>query len=407
MMRARRDFGETAFMVFILLMMIIGGLSSGYPGLALFGGIVLALLVIGIALQFVGPIGPKLSSLPRPVLILLGIPVGAVALYMFTAGDGDMRLWGVLLGVGWIGLIVASFLPDVEQKLEIKLPGVRIEGEQAEALARVMGLELPDPSGLEPGERRERTIVKEIEIRPGDMGSVEEAVTRIVLGAHGVRVRQDAGTGGSLSRVRELLAAGGAEAALAELEAILGGGSTQDGARELRGEALVALGRYEDALVDLAAIPPGPGAAGAWFARGEACRHLGRDEEAATAYEQAAAYALTEDAGSDRAVLPLALERMGNTDGATRALGERLAGNPDHGGLLCVRALLAARAGSTGDALDALERAVSTHPGQVLRTLDGPALADVASEARGQDLRSRAEREREQQIARLRSAHSG
>jgi hypothetical protein len=138
-MMRNRDWSETAFMVFICLMMIIGGLSEGYPGLAVFGGFILALLALGFVLQFVAPVVPKISSLPRPVLILLAIPVGVVALFMFTAGDGEMKLWAVLLVVGWVGLILADFLPEGTQTLRISLPGIRVEGEEAEALGRALG----------------------------------------------------------------------------------------------------------------------------------------------------------------------------------------------------------------------------------------------------------------------------
>jgi tetratricopeptide (TPR) repeat protein len=226
----------------------------------------------------------------------------------------------------------------------------------------------------------------------------------MVLGAHGVKVRTGARGEDALSRARGLLAAGGAEAALPELEAVTARGGGPEGARELRGRALVGVGRFEDALAELGGIRAGPGASDAWFARGEACRALGRDDEGRAAFEQAAAYALSEPPGeavSDPAVLPLALERMGNADGAARALDMRLQSAPGHGSLLCVKALLSAKCGSTADAMGALEGAVATHPQRVLETLAEPALAEVAAGEHGQEFRRRAERERQRLLERL------
>lgn len=409
MTRSNRDLGETAFMVFICLMMVIGGLSEGYPGLAVFGGFILALLALGLALQFVGPIGPKISSLPRPVLILLALPVGALALYTFTVGDSEMKLWAVLLAVGWAGLIVASFLADGAQTLKITLPGIRVEGEEAEAMARALGLEPPDTSGMRPGETREKTIVKAFEFRPGDLGTVEEAVARLVLAPHRVNLRKVPGElgEGTLSRARQLLAAGGAAEAVAELDSIIENGGAPAGARALRGAALGQLGRYDDALVDLDDITALPRAAEAWFARGEAQRRLGHEDLAREAYEQAAAFALSEPDGrpaSDAAVLPLALERMGNAEGALRSLEGLLAKTPDNASLLCVQALLSAKAGTQHGVYETLERALSSDPHRVLLTLDEAALTPFMAEGRFQSLRERAERARSQRIERLRGA---
>ncbi len=405
-----RDWSETAFMVFICLMMVIGGLSEGYPGLALFGGFMLALFVVGFVAQIVMPSGPKVSSLPRPVLILLMIPVGAIALYMYSAGDGEMRTWAVLLMAGWAGLIVASFIPEGTKTIEIKLPGIRIEGDRAEEIARAMGVELPDAAGMKPGETRETNVVKRIEIHPGDLANVEETIARMVLGPQAMTtVAAAAGKSAeaSLERARSLLMSGGTAEALAELDAIARSGTMPEGTRELRGIALVESGKYEEALSHLGTIGAFPRAAEAWFAKGEACRRLGQEEEARVAYEQAAAYALTEEPGgpvSSPAVLPLALERLGNTDGATKALEGRLAADPEDGSLLCVRALLSAKAGATADALTTLEGAIESDQHQVMLTLDDPAFAGLASDPRVQALRERAERERGQQLARLTAA---
>jgi predicted Zn-dependent protease len=149
-------------------------------------------------------------------------------------------------------------------------------------------------------------------------------------------------------------------------------------------------------------------AAEAWFARGEAQRGLGHEELARDAYEQAAAYALSEpgdNPASDAAILPLALDRLGNSDGARKALEGLLSKMPDNGSLLCVQAMLAANDGAAGNAIALLERAVTSDPHQVLITLTDEALADFVAEARFQNLRERAERERSQRVEQLRAAN--
>ena len=448
------DWGELAFIVIICVMMVIGGLSEGYPGLALIGGFFLALFAITLIISLLTDVIQKRAPrLGRLLLIPGALPVGALAVAMFSFGDGEMKLLAVFLAGSYAAMLAFEFLlPDDPVTLTARLPGIRLEGEQAERMAEAFGMDPPDAAG--PGEPRVTTVTREYTFKPGDearvidllsrlpgvdadsaeslvrealggevvegrqrekilpsefviiqqgdLNPMEETLARLVLGGHGVKLQKTApGTGSaSLARTRRLLSAGNPQAALNELASAVGKDSSRE-ARLLKGIALTQCGALEEALEELKDIAAEPGAAEAWFWKGEALRQLERPTEAKEAYEQACAFAIADPDGgltADRAALPMSLLRLGRSEAARTSLDNLLTMRSDDPSLLCVQALLDVESGDVELVAERLQQALVAEPGYVVRVMKEPSFAQLAE---SEPLRGVGDRALEMQKERL------
>jgi tetratricopeptide (TPR) repeat protein len=294
------------------------------------------------------------------------------------------------MAVGYLLFVAADFLPDATLTLRQDLPGVQLEGKQAKAVSRALGIELPDPSEAAEGEPIVRTHVTEIKLDAEDLTNWQEKLLQVALSPHGVKVVRAQSEGDTVAaRARELIDGGQLELAIDELRAGPSVAESEE-RRVLLAEALLATGRREEAMDLVADVPASTGSADAWLVRGEAARALGRGEEALDAFEQAAALAIGNPGGTYRLdVLPLALSRLGRVASARTALADLQAAAPDEASLINVQAILDAQEGRFAEALAAMERVADVLPGRVLSALDDPVFSSADQKAIGA-LRARA-----------------
>jgi tetratricopeptide (TPR) repeat protein len=403
------DVSSTLFAVILCLLMIIGGLEEGYHGLAVLGGMFLGLMAFGV---LAGLLTKRLEKEGSPALIPLGVLVLVAAGILVWLGDAESIAMAALLVVLYAIAVVVQFaLPDkVNATVSLNLPSV--EGgsggdvtstvEQSGVVLRTSGdMTLQEGAQYIQGlfhamrgdnvaaERAFRTMVAAPQ---GDcmaiMGNAALALRERrwadALESANKAVLLGGGPEAQLLRGQVKVAIGAASAGLEDIDAACSAGDTLPYGRQARAMALLDLARPEEALDALRDAPDPLGVSAHSLVLAEVCRRLGRDEEARSAFEDAAARLIGESArgtASNIGALPVVLIRLGNLDQARHLLAEQAAQAPDDPALLCAQATLAAEQGDLAAALEPLSRAATADPQLVVRTMEDASFTGFTQKA--------------------------